>query len=165
MRLLERTAALCGERQPATHGEPQLLVHKLLWGDESSFNAFTRAFAGGGAVDAVIGADVLCWPESVRPLLTTVRALLLRSQATDPPPAFYCGFVCRANSIRRVLEQEAASLGFELTSIASEAFLPSPPPENVRSDRELEMLKLVLRETSTDVKWISGDGVWSGSAC
>eukprot|EP00936_MAST-01D_sp_MAST-1D-sp1_P001817 g1817.t1 len=165
MRLLECTAAFCSERQPTTHSKPQLMVHKLLWGDQASFSAFTRAFAGGAAVDAVIGADVLCWPESVRPLLTTVRALLLRSQVTNPPPAFYCGFVCRANSMRRVLEQEVASLGFALTSIPSQSFLFSPLSENVRSDRELEMLKLVLEDTGTDMEWINDDGVWSGSAC
>ena len=163
MRLLERTAALCSERQPTTC-KPQLMVHKLLWGDQASFSAFTRAFAGGAAVDAVIGADVLCGLS--RYAHCSQQSGHYFCAASDKPTtAFYCGFVCRANSMRRVLEQEAASLGFALTSIPSQSFLPSPPPENVRSDRELEMLKLVLEDTGADMEWINDDGVWSGSAC
>eukprot|EP00937_MAST-01D_sp_MAST-1D-sp2_P002360 g2360.t1 len=164
LRMLARTASLNQDEL----GAQRLSVHSLLWGDRENHERFCAAL-GERQADVVIGADVVCWPASVRPLLTTVKALLRGSSATDPAPVFFCGFVCRAHNIRAVLLETAVSLGFEVSRIPDAEFLPSPAPSNVHSDRELELLKLELKRSGSgaaddDVEWVDGDAD-AGAAC
>jgi hypothetical protein len=140
-----------------------LAVEKLLWGDEDNFETICAALPHGYA-DVLIGADVVCWPAAVLPLLTTVKALLLRAPS-GAAAAFYCGFVCRATMIETMLWEQCDELGIEITRIAATDFLPSPPPQNVYSRRELNLLRLSLRPgCDRQVRWQDCDAAL-GSAC
>ena len=138
-------------------------VQRLLWGDEKNFEAFCTTLPRGHA-DVIIGADVVCWPLAVRPLLTTVKALLLRAPA-GADAAFYCGFVCRAVNVQHALMEQCEALDIEVVHIAAADFLPSPPPANVFSQRELNLLRLSLKPgADREVRWQDCDAAL-GSAC
>ena len=130
IRLLER--ALASSNVTATLKAP-ISVRKLLWGDRASFD-------GVDPCDVVLGADVVCWPRLVEPLLQTVRALL-RGSADG---VFYCGFVSRSQLTERLFFEKSQRFGFSIKEHALASFLPSPIPEACRSNMELRVLELRL---------------------
>eukprot|EP00644_Phytophthora_capsici_P001906 jgi/Phyca11/6817/fgenesh1_pm.PHYCAscaffold_14_\ len=117
----------------------------LLWGDRKSAEAFERAFPR--PVDVLIGADVVCWPILVKPILQTIKYLLLRSK-NPLETKFCCGFVCRAQSTQDLFFQEAVAFGFRFERVQGDAFLPSPRPAEVTSNRELQLLVFTLDPNS-----------------
>ena len=125
-----------------TNADPsKVQVLLLLWGEAASAVAFERAFPH--PVDVLIGADVVCWPNLVKPMLQTIKYLLLRSR--DPLNAkFCCGFVCRAQSTEELLYKEAVALGFRFERVQSNVFLPSPRTADVTSNRELQLIVFTL---------------------
>ena len=131
IRLLER--ALASSSVTATLKAPAS-ARKLLWGDRASFD-------GIGPCDVVLGADVVCWPRLVEPLLQTVRALLRGSD----DGVFYCGFVSRSQLTERLFFAQSERFGFVIREHTLESFLPSPIPEACRSNMELRVLELRLR--------------------
>ena len=131
MRLLER--ALASSNVTATLKAPTS-ARKLLWGDRASFD-------GIGGCDVVLGADVVCWPRLVEPLLQTVRALL-RGSADG---VFYCGFVSRSQLTERLFFEKSGRFGFSIREHTLASFLPDPVPEACRSNMELRVLELRLR--------------------
>ena len=131
MQLLER--ALASSNVTATLKAPTS-AQKLLWGDRASFD-------GLGGCDVVLGADVVCWPRLVEPLLQTVRALL-RGSADG---VFYCGFVSRSQLTERLFFEKSGRFGFVIREHTLESFLPDPVPEACRSNMELRVLELRLR--------------------
>ena len=132
IRLLER--ALASSNVTATLKAP-ISARKLLWGDRASFD-------GIGCCDVVLGADVVCWPRLVEPLLQTVRALL-RGSADG---VFYCGFVSRSQLTERLFFEQSKRFGFDIREHTLESFLPDPVPEACRSNMELRVLELRLRD-------------------
>ena len=97
MQLLER--ALASSNVTATLKAPTS-AQKLLWGDRASFD-------GLGGCDVVLGADVVCWPRLVEPLLQTVRALLRGSDdGVGLAPQVSTRDVARGFSMRRVVRSE-----------------------------------------------------------
>ncbi|KAF1778808.1 S-adenosyl-L-methionine-dependent methyltransferase [Phytophthora cactorum] len=113
----------------------------LLWGDHKSVEAFERAFPY--PVDVLIGADVVCWPILVKPILQTIKYLLLRSR-NPLETKFCCGFVCRAQSTEDLFFKEAVAFGFRFERIPGDAFLPTPRPADVTSNRELQLIVFTL---------------------
>lgn len=92
----------------------------------------------------------MCWPTLVKPILQTIKYLMLRAES--PLNAiFYCGFVCRAQSTEDLLFREARAFGFRYERIADDAFLPNPRPADVTSKRELQLL--VFRLDPTAANW------------
>ena len=132
IRLLER--ALASSNVTATLKAP-ISARKLLWGDRASFD-------GIGCCDVVLGADVVCWPRLVEPLLQTVRASL-RGSADG---VFYCGFVSRSQLTERLFFEKSGRFGFSIKEHALASFLPDPVPEDCRSNMELRVLELRLRD-------------------
>ncbi|RLN93588.1 hypothetical protein BBJ28_00016334 [Nothophytophthora sp. Chile5] len=113
----------------------------LLWGDHASVAAFERAFPH--PVDVLIGADVVCWPMLVKPILQTIKYLLLHSR--EPlKTRFCCGFVCRAQSTEDLFFREAVAFGFRFERVPAETFLPTPRPAVVTSNLELQLLVFTL---------------------
>lgn len=123
-----------------------VLVHNLLWGDRPSFDAFNAADPD--PYDYVIGADVVCWPKLVVPLLETVLALLRRSPREDA--AFICGFVSRAESTKDLFFEEATRRGFDVREHDIASFLPDPRPDNVKSALTLRLIELTLTKAARD---------------
>ncbi|KAH7463765.1 hypothetical protein PRIC1_006533 [Phytophthora ramorum] len=113
----------------------------LLWGDRGSVEAFERAFPH--PVDMLIGADVVCWPILVKPILQTIKYLLLRSRK-PLETKFCCGFVCRAQSTEDLLFKEAVAFGFQFERVQDDAFVPTPRPADVVSHRELQLIVFKL---------------------
>ncbi|ETO80969.1 hypothetical protein F444_04645 [Phytophthora nicotianae P1976] len=113
----------------------------LLWGDHKSVEAFEHAFPY--PVDVLIGADVVCWPMLVKPILQTIKYLLLRSN-NPLETQFCCGFVCRAQSTEDLLFKEAVAFGFRFERIPDDTFLPTPRPAHVTSNRELQLIVFTL---------------------
>jgi hypothetical protein len=82
----------------------------LLWGSEGSV---AEVLEGGAAPDVLIGADIVCWPNYVGPLLQTVKAIMLRS--ADPLASrLYLGFVCRALHTKRLFFKGAEDMGMAI---------------------------------------------------
>ncbi|CAH0515686.1 unnamed protein product [Peronospora belbahrii] len=116
-------------------------VLPLLWGDYESMTVFERTFPY--PVDVIIGADVVCWPVLVKPILQTIKHLLLRSR--DPlKTKFCCGFVCRARSTEDLLFKEALAFGFRFKRVHDDVFLPTPRPQDVTSRLELQLIVFTL---------------------
>ncbi|KAL3665326.1 hypothetical protein V7S43_009367 [Phytophthora oleae] len=113
----------------------------LLWGDRKSVEAFERAFPH--PVDVLIGADVVCWPILVKPILQTIKYLLLRSK-NPLETKFCCGFVCRAQSTQDLFFREAVAFGFRFERVQGDVFLPTPRPADVTSNQELQLLVFTL---------------------
>lgn len=114
---------------------------------------------------AIIGADVVCWPNFVRPLLDTVKALLLAACAPFET-RMYIGYVCRATQTRDRFFAEATEMGLLLEKVEPATFLPevhrespfnangtpmrNPTwPDNVQSDYDLELYQLRLDPNSS----------------
>lgn len=100
-------------------------------------------------VDVLIGADVVCWPALVKPILLTIKYLLLKAK-TPLAMCFYCGFVCRAQSTEDLLFREAKAMGFRYERVPDSKFLPEPRPLAVQSKRELQLLVFRLDETAAN---------------
>lgn len=82
-----------------TSGRP-IESKKLLWGSKESLEEALDGRGEGGEGSSkwqpqiLLGADVVCWPDYVAPLLSTIKALFI--EAPDPPTAcMYLGFVNR----------------------------------------------------------------------
>ncbi|OQR97888.1 hypothetical protein ACHHYP_09851 [Achlya hypogyna] len=132
-------------RRNVEHTDANAGVYKLLWGEEASAVEFTEAFPH--PVDIVLGADVVCWPNLVLPLLRTIKHLMHRAPDMFST-AFYCGFVCRATNTRDLLFAQAKAMGFRMWTVDHDTFLPTPRPENVFSVKELFLLGFQLDPAS-----------------
>lgn len=130
------------EENAEQHADPSTVkALPLLWGDHDSVAAFEKSFPH--PVDVLIGADVVCWPMLVKPILQTIKYLLLRSR--EPlQTKFCCGFVCRAQSTQDLFFQEAVAFGFRFERVPADAFLPTPTPADVVSNQELQLLVFML---------------------
>ena len=110
MSLLARNAA-------AGHGAPgcNLAVAPLSWGEESSAAAALTlprpGRAPGSRYEVLLGADVVYWSASVRPLVETVAAVLER-----PGGVWLLGYTARVAAMRPALlaAAEAAGLVWEV---------------------------------------------------
>ena len=153
VRLLERAVEALRPRSAS--------VARLLWGDRPSF----EAVAAGASFDYVVGADVVCWPKLVAPLLQTVAALLAASTCDEA--AFFVGFVARANSTKDLFFREAAARGFSVDEHEPASFLPDPAPANVHSALELRLIELRLaptaRRRAADIDFQSDDPAYAAS--
>jgi hypothetical protein len=128
----------------------RLEARRLLWGDAGSMEAALAPREEGGAgwrPQVLLGADVVAWPDMVKPLLQTAKSLFLR--AAEPAAAvLYLGFVNRASSTERLLYGTAAEMGMAIKRIPSEVFLPSPPPPDLQVTQQLELLAVALDDGS-----------------
>ena len=130
----------------------RLEARRLLWGDEASLDAaLAPAGDGGGGPgwrpQVLLGADVVAWPDMVKPLLQTTKALFLR--AAEPAAAvLYLGFVNRATATERLLYATAAEMGMVIKRIPPEVFLPSPLPPDLQVTQQLELLAVALDDGS-----------------
>lgn len=130
------------EKNVQTNADPsKVQALQLLWGDHASVTAFEHSFPY--PVDILIGADVVCWPLLVKPILQTVKYLLLRSR-NPLKTKFYCGFVCRAQSTESLFLKEAIAFGFCFERIPSDTFLPTPQPAAVTSNQKLQLIVFTL---------------------
>ncbi|CAK4593075.1 unnamed protein product [Aphanomyces euteiches] len=120
-------------------------VFKLLWGEAASVEQFQKDFPH--PIDIMLGADVVCWPNLVLPLLRTIKHLM-HAAANPFSVVFYCGFVCRAQNTQDLFFQRAKEMGFKLWKVDHDEFLPTPRPDNVTSARELMLIGLSLDSTS-----------------
>ncbi|CAK4187502.1 unnamed protein product [Aphanomyces euteiches] len=120
-------------------------VFKLLWGEAASVEQFQKDFPH--PIDIMLGADVVCWPNLVLPLLRTIKHLMYAA-ANPFSVVFYCGFVCRAQNTQDLFFQRAKEMGFKLWKVDHDEFLPTPRPDNVTSARELMLIGLSLDSTS-----------------
>ncbi|KAF0699186.1 Aste57867_10238 [Aphanomyces stellatus] len=118
---------------------------KLLWGEEDSVGQFEKDFPY--PIDVMLGADVVCWPNLVLPLLRTIKHLMHKTHA-PLNVVFYCGFVCRAKNTQDLFFAQAVAMGFKLWTVDHDEFLPTPRPENVTSRLELKLLGLQLDAAS-----------------
>ncbi|RHY36557.1 hypothetical protein DYB38_008925 [Aphanomyces astaci] len=90
-------------------------VFKLLWGEEDSVVQFQKDFPH--PIDVLLGADVVCWPNLVLPLLRTIKDLFFA---------------------------QAKGMGFKLWSVPHGDFLPTPRPVNVTSTYALIPLSVFI---------------------
>ena len=137
MRLLEKQKEFF-EGQFDTNGSTgKVLAVPLEWGNKAGIDAlrkslnFSKEISGveskGTAtqerVQIIVGADVVCWPVCVAPLLETVKALFLE---LDFPYSgvMYIGYVCRATNTRDLFFTTARQMGFKLEKVIPESFLP-----------------------------------------
>ncbi|KAE8904042.1 hypothetical protein PF002_g24187 [Phytophthora fragariae] len=132
---------LLEENAEATADSSKVQALPLLWGDHKSVEAFERAFPY--PVDVLIGADVVCWPNLVKPILQTIKYLLLRSRS-PLETKFCCGFVCRAQSTEDLFFREAVAFGFRFERVQGDEFLPTPRPADVTSHLELQLIVFTL---------------------
>ncbi|KAG2528817.1 hypothetical protein JM16_002463 [Phytophthora kernoviae] len=132
---------LLKENTDANADTSKVQVLPLLWGDHDSVIAFERAFPH--PVDVLIGADVVCWPILIKPILQTIKYLLQRSQK-PLETKFCCGFVCRAQSTEDLFFKEAVAFGFRFERVPGDAFLPTPRPADVISNLELQLIVFTL---------------------
>ncbi len=128
----------------------RLEARRLLWGDEASLEAALAPKEAGGQgwrPQVLLGADVVAWPDMVKPLLQTTKALFLR--AAEPAAAvLYLGFVNRALCTQRLLYATAAEMGMAIKRVPSDVFLPSPLPPDLQVTQQLELLAVALDDGS-----------------
>ena len=60
--------------------------------------------------------------------------------------SFYCGFVSRSQLTERLFFEKSGRFGFAIREHTLESFLPDPVPEARRSNMELRVLELRLRD-------------------
>ncbi|CAK4120183.1 unnamed protein product [Aphanomyces euteiches] len=106
-------------------------VFKLLWGEAASVEQFQKDFPH--PIDIMLGADVVCWPNLVLPLLRTIKHLMHAAANPFSVDLFF---------------QRAKEMGFKLWKVDHDEFLPTPRPDNVTSARELMLIGLSLDSTS-----------------
>lgn len=123
MRLLARQVEAFDEGD----GSGTLAALKVVWGERADLEALLQLVrnAFGATQDDVVlvGADVVCWPAFVVPLLETVKGLMLAA----PRPfnaRMYIGYVCRATNTRDQFFAAAADMGLALSKIDPATFLP-----------------------------------------
>lgn len=114
----------------------KVLASSLEWGSRPGLENLRRVFEGAG-VDSrpsvIIGADVVCWPACVVPLLETVKALFLDLE--DPySGALFVGYVCRATDTRDLFFAAAKEMGFICEKISADDFLPLSSGEDFSDD-------------------------------
>ena len=127
MRLLEKQCET--HRAQSYAGAGTTLALPLEWGSQAGLDNLTAATQSSGVdpPSIVMGADVVCWPSCVEPLLQTTKALFLK--LGDPfDGVLYVGYVCRAasrmGSTRDQLIDTARQMGFSHERIPATAFLP-----------------------------------------
>ncbi|KAI9918765.1 hypothetical protein PsorP6_012199 [Peronosclerospora sorghi] len=105
-------------------------VLELFWGDHQSVEHFERAFVH--PVDVLHGADVVCWPVLVNPIMQTIKYLLMRSR--DPLKGTFCFH-------QRTLLRGSRSVGLR---VQEDTFIPKPRPANLTYNLELQLLVFTL---------------------
>jgi hypothetical protein len=127
-------------RNAEKHADPGcggVHVECLSWGDEADHRRIAALFrtAGegdGGAsastntVPLVVGADVVYWAVSIKPLVATVTALMAK-----PHGQWVLGYVDRVSRNRAALLTAAEEAGLAVEVIPPESFLPTPPPAHL----------------------------------
>jgi len=147
VRLLERNAAL--QKESGTLARPsgpdaEISVAQLLWGSETSLEAFLETF---GVPEVLIGADVVCWPQYVKPLVQTTKRLMQLRHAADPegpPLVLHLGYVVRALNNHRLFVNACSEAGLRVAEVPDTAFVPHPRPEHVASNNELQLLTVTF---------------------
>jgi hypothetical protein len=89
-----RSIANCACNNPQTKqklGLANVVTKQLLWGDRGQLEALLQAE---GVPDVIIGADVICWPNFIAPLLWTLRVMLTSKRGAR----CFVGYVCRATT-------------------------------------------------------------------
>ena len=112
VRLLRETVAL-----PRSH--KNLRASTLLWGNAASLRSTLERH---GAPDVILGADVVLWPAYVRPLLATVRALMLAGAEEQGSCEMLLAYVERATSTTDRLVGGAREFGLALRRVSDENF-------------------------------------------
>lgn len=110
-------------------------VNCLSWGDEGD-HAHLAAETGHGTYPVIVGADIVYWSNSIKPLFQSVARLLQRPGDSDSSengfePVFILGYRNRVDSMRRALLEEAAAAGLTWTEVGWDWLGPTPPPEYV----------------------------------
>jgi hypothetical protein len=127
VRLLERQKGVFDAASYPSAGSLEVL--NVEWGTAEGIEALQRKLnmaqreVRSVRPSVLIGADVVCWPSCVRPLLETVKALFL--DLDDPfQGVMFIGYVCRATDTRDLFFAEAGNMGFCFEKIKAETFLP-----------------------------------------
>jgi hypothetical protein len=186
MRLLERQKEAFDAASYSGAGPIETL--RLEWGTREGVEALQRKLNPAGEAtlelkqrvrpSVFIGADVVCWPSCVIPLLETLKGFFL--DLDDPfQGVMFIGYVCRATDTRDLFFTEAKRMGFSFEKISGEFFLPSPSslsaadstlepgssvevapeepnqphkgwPQNVQSQYDLELYRIALDPLNKD---------------
>ena len=83
MRLLKRQREAFVAKHSVSQGAEacgEVLAHKLEWGSSSELEGLKKLTGSNGETlkpSVLIGADVVCWPACIEPLLDTTKALFL----------------------------------------------------------------------------------------
>ena len=80
--------------------------------------------------DVIIGADVVLWPNFLKPLFFTLRHLLSLRPTTS---VAYISYVVRAHSVTELLFDVAEELGLSVEEIDPYSFLPNELPDSLAS--------------------------------
>jgi hypothetical protein len=140
-------------------GSGPIGVLKLEWGTLEGVNALRQKLNAGSLgsrgdqhvrPSVVIGADVVCWPSCVQPLLQSVKALFL--DLDDPfLGVMFIGYVCRATDTRDLFFEQARLMGFTFEKIPADDFLP------LSSESASNLLPTGGVEASTDQSNVAPD--------
>ncbi len=101
-------------------------VRKLLWGVHSEMRSFWEN-RNHCYPDFLIGADIILWPNQIKPLLYTIRWSLFARLSTSSGsivPHAYVSYVIRANSTTELFMKTASEMGLDIDIIPRESFLP-----------------------------------------
>lgn len=140
VRLLERNAA----RQMETGlSKGDVSAALLLWGDEKSFERYVDRF---GVPEVLLGADVVCWPQYVAPLVQTTKAFMQRRirDHGENDMRLVLGYVVRAENNHRLFLDECAAHGLVVAEADPATFVPEPTPPQVVSGQRLQLLCVTL---------------------
>jgi predicted nicotinamide N-methyase len=118
---------------------PNVAIEKLLWGIRSELD---RVFPNDSDwPDAIIGADVILWPNQISQLLHTIRWLLIKRPSTS---TCFISYIVRANTTTDKLFSTAERLGLAVDSVPVESFVPADCREF--DSLEKKLLKITITE-------------------
>ena len=143
LRLLQKNKDYLIETQAPSLTE-SCIIRKLVWG---SARSIIEAYAGVEELlpDVIIGADVILWPNYIKPLLATIRMLLTLKPNTT---VCYISYVVRATSVTDRLRSTAETMGLSIVEIDTCTFLPEELPLYLR-DIDKRLFKISLIDTET----------------
>lgn len=163
MRLLEKQCE--AHRAQNYTGAGAVLALPLEWGSQAGLDNLNAAIehSGVGPPSIVMGADVVCWPSCVEPLLQTTKALFLKLE--DPfEGVLYVGYVCRAasrmGSTRDQLIDTAKSMGFRHERIPAADFLPPPSPQSASGELQKKVDEDINQENAREYGSCQPDQNW-----